>query len=349
MLVKKLTVLFLAAVMAVSAAAVFAGCTPDEPTPPPGPVETYEFDFVGEAVEAHRFGRRAAARIKQPQIKVAAFEFGGNKLEGAAPDSHTFVDGKGYKLYFEDVGDQFTYTDYDTATQTFSFRYNLDLGEALGSRRIEFTYADPDFASVYDGEGLGPTPPTFEGSGWGGYLGQFEIAPATIRCYEDGTASFTATAVTAVDPKTGTWEYDADTDTYHLYFPPQSFANSSYIQDGHYATVHGQYDVQYSSTSGQTLNWELTYDPDQQAIVEDRRTIYALYLRATATTGRAEDATETLVSEINAFDLSGFIDDIQARGGREADTYIQIHYINQINPMDSAQFAWGVTDPLSIN
>ena len=103
------------------------------------------------------------------------------------------------------------------------------------------------------------------------------------------------------------------------------------------------------TTSEQTLNWELTYDPDQQATVEDRRTIYALYLRATATTGRAEDATETLVSEINAFDLSGFIDDIQARGGREADTYIQIHYINQINPMDSAQFAWGVTDPLSIN
>lgn len=103
------------------------------------------------------------------------------------------------------------------------------------------------------------------------------------------------------------------------------------------------------TTSGQTLNWELTYDPDQQATVEERRTIYALYLRATATTGRAEDATETLVSEINAFDLSGFIDDIQARGGREADTYIQIHYINQINPMDSAQFAWGVTDPLSIN
>ena len=70
--------------------------------------------------------------------------------------------------------------------------------------------------------------------------------------------------------------------------------------------------------------------------MEDRRTIYALYLRATATAGRAEDATETLVSEINAFDLSGFIDDIQARGGREADTYIQIHYINQINPMEFA-------------
>lgn len=276
MLVKKLTVLFLAAVMAVSAAAVFAGCTPDEPTPPPGPVETYEFDFVGSG--AYNDGKEYTVHIRGSEaddtFALTIDELSVFELDG----TYTFVDGKGYKLYFEDVGDQFTYTDYDTATQTFSFRYNLDLGEALGSRRIEFTYADPDFASVYDGEGLGPTPPTFEGSGWGGYLGQFEIAPATIRCYEDGTASFTATAVTAVDPKTGTWEYDADTDTYHLYFPPQSFANSSYIQDGHYATVHGQYDVQYSSTSGQTLtDFYTEYDEATGTYTLDIQIVWYIY------------------------------------------------------------------------
>ena len=37
------------------------------------------------------------------------------------------------------------------------------------------------------------------------------------------------------------------------------------------------------------------------------------------------------------------------QGGRDADMYVRIHYIDQINPKDSTQFTWGVTDPLLIN
>lgn len=281
MLARKIFGMFLAAVMAVSVAAVFVGCGPDEPDPvPPDPAGSYEFDFVGsgEYNDGNEYTIHIRGSETDDTFALTIDELSIFELDG----TYVYVENKGYKLYFEDVGNQFTYTDYDTATQTFSFRYNLDLGEALGTRRIEFTYSDPDFNSVYDGEGLGPTPPTFEGSGWGGYLGQFEIAPATIRCYEDGTASFTATAVTAVDPKTGTWEYDADTNTYHLYFPPQSFANSSYIREidgvNHYATVHGQYDVQYTSTSGQTLtDFYTEYDEATGTYTLDVQIVWYIY------------------------------------------------------------------------
>lgn len=156
MLVKKLTVLFLAAVMAVSAAAVFAGCTPDEPTPPPGPVETYEFDFVGSG--EYNDGKEYTVHIRGSEaddtFALTIDELSVFELDG----TYTFVDGKGYKLYFEDVGDQFTYTDYDTATQTFSFRYNLDLGEALGSRRIELPTPTPISPRYTTAKGSVPRP-----------------------------------------------------------------------------------------------------------------------------------------------------------------------------------------------
>ena len=44
-----------------------------------------------------------------------------------------------------------------------------------------------------------------------------------------------------------------------------------------------------------------------------------------------------------------FIPYMREQGGRDADMYVRIHYIDQINPKDSTQFTWGVTDPLLIN
>lgn len=103
------------------------------------------------------------------------------------------------------------------------------------------------------------------------------------------------------------------------------------------------------TTADRALEWQLTYDPAQLPVVDDRRTIYSLYLRVTATTGKPEDKTEEPVATINAFNLANFMDDMQERGGRDADMYIRIHYVNQINANDSTQFTWGVTDPLFIN
>ena len=71
--------------------------------------------------------------------------------------------------------------------------------------------------------------------------------------------------------------------------------------------------------------------------------------RAAATTGKPEDKAEEAIAVINAFNLANFIKDMREQGGRDADMYVRIHYIDQINPKDSTQFTWGVTDPLLIN
>ena len=76
---------------------------------------------------------------------------------------------------------------------------------------------------------------------------------------------------------------------------------------------------------------------------------FSLYLRAAATTGKPEDKAEEAIAVINAFNLGNFIKDMREQGGRDADMYVRIHYIDQINPKDSTQFTWGVTDPLLIN
>ena len=103
------------------------------------------------------------------------------------------------------------------------------------------------------------------------------------------------------------------------------------------------------TTKDRALNWQLTYDPTQQPVVENRKSIYSLYLRAAATTGKPEDKAEEAIAVINAFNLGNFIKDMREQGGRDADMYVRIHYIDQINPKDSTQFTWGVTDPLLIN
>ncbi len=253
----------LLAVLCISQTLLLSGCggsTAGQESVPQtsAPVENedYEFDFAGK--DQFDDGREYTIRIKgekwtgeaETPFLLTIDEMGAFEL----PGTYTYVENKGYKLYFEDVGAQFVYTAYDPDTEEMSFRYKVDLGEALGARSIVFTDQNSAFKDVYDGIGLGPTPPTFEGSGWGGYLGQFEIAPAVLRCYEDGTAMFTATAVTAVDPKAGTWDYDEENDRYHFTFPSQTFANSEQIEvqpDGTigYKTIHGEGDVRFDRTS----------------------------------------------------------------------------------------------------
>ena len=217
-----------------------------------------EFDFVGsETYEDgvtytfHIVGEPRTQEEGNPFVltidELPQFQLTGN---------YTYVDQKGYKLYFADADQQFVYTSYDPETKAFSFKYKLDLGEALGKRTVPFTYTNEAFVASYDGEGLGITPPVLEGGGWGGYIGQFEIAPAKLTCYEDGTAVFTAEAVTAVDTKTGTREYDEEKNQYHFNFPAQQIANNSQNEerDGvlYFETVYGEGDYQYDNPSDVT-------------------------------------------------------------------------------------------------
>lgn len=242
----------------------------------------YLFDFVG--TEKFDDGKEYTFHIRAPKEDDGTFTLTVDELSQFEMDgTYTYVENKGYKLYFEDVDSQFAYTSYDTETNEFTLKYNLMLGEMLGKRRITFAYSDEAFADLYDGEGLGMTPPTFEGSGWGGYKAQFEIAPAKLTCYEDGTATFTATAVTAVDPKTGTWDYDEETNTYHFNFPPQTFSNTSNVEvqeDGTigYQTVYGEGEWKYDKYSETTeTDFYTTYDEETGTYNLDLQIVWYVY------------------------------------------------------------------------
>lgn len=102
-------------------------------------------------------------------------------------------------------------------------------------------------------------------------------------------------------------------------------------------------------SSKQTVSWDLCYDPSQKPEVVDMKSIYDVYLRASANSSMEEGGKAEPQAVINAFDISGFISDMRNNGTRESDMYIRINYVEGINPNDSAQFSWAVTEPLFID
>lgn len=126
------------------------------------------------------------------------------------------VDGKGYKVYFDDIADSFAYTQYDEATKTMSFRTNVNMG-TYGTGRVDFTFPNEAFADEYDGEGLGKTPPVFTIEGWaGGVIQTF----GTLSCNEDGSITV---ADDWASPRQGTWEYDEASNIYTIQFTEKTF------------------------------------------------------------------------------------------------------------------------------
>lgn len=102
------------------------------------------------------------------------------------------------------------------------------------------------------------------------------------------------------------------------------------------------------TTAGRELSWQLTYDSLQQPRNEKGRDVYALFLRAVATTPPPEEQGDTLVAALNAFDLSRFREAARRVNG-EGEAYIRLYYVNSIDPADSSRFTWGATEPLPIN
>lgn len=102
-------------------------------------------------------------------------------------------------------------------------------------------------------------------------------------------------------------------------------------------------------SSGQTANWRLSYDPAQKPTVVEKRSLYDVYLRASASSPMGENDKAVNVALLNAFDMTGLISDLRKKQERESDIYIRINYIEGINPNDSTQFSWAVTEPLLID
>ena len=126
------------------------------------------------------------------------------------------VDGKGYKVYFDDVSNSFAYTQYDPKTRTASFRVNVNMG-TYGTERVEFTYHDEAFAKEYDGIGLGKTPPVFTIEGWAGGVIQ---TYGTLGCNEDGTITVSDAWAS---PRAGAWSYDENSNVYTIEFTEKTF------------------------------------------------------------------------------------------------------------------------------
>lgn len=141
--------------------------------------------------------------------------------------SYIFVENKGYKIYFDDANESFVYTKYNPQTKQFSFNYTLTIGSNGANGKVAFTYTDEQFASEYDGEGLGNVPPTF--TGYTTYVGAMfalgEPVQCLLTCYEDGTCvSISTNEVKFATARNGTWLYDNDSNVYTFNFEDEPFS-----------------------------------------------------------------------------------------------------------------------------
>lgn len=213
-----------AVIFLVGLLAIFTGCSKDNPPPKDEQTTDYEFVFSGESEFSDGktytisvYGNKDAEKTADVRVKeLPTLEMDANWV---------FVEGKGYKIYFNDSLKSFVYSAYDVPTKTFSFKYKVNLGQKLGSRQVAFSYTDEAFAAKYDGVGLGPVPPVFVGIGYSGGRGTTETG-ITITCKEDGTVE----AVTASNTRTGTYTYNAQTNVFHFEFDEQEYP-SGYIRD----------------------------------------------------------------------------------------------------------------------
>ena len=208
-------------------ACLVVGCTPTNPPEPEKPKDTndYEFvfkgasDFKGTTYNIVVYGNKDA----ENSITVGVEEI----PEVTSGGRWVLVANKGYKIYFDDSNETFVYTKFDAATKELSFNYNVVLGNAYGSAKVNFKYKSDSFAATYDGVGLGPVPPTFTGKADGGAM----IVNVTLSCFEDGTC---VSAYSTRSHRKGTWSYDAETNTYNFEFEP--LVNAVY----HWWFVNGQ-------------------------------------------------------------------------------------------------------------
>lgn len=247
---------------------VLGGCTSQEPVggvsaPTPTTAQAadnseYEFVFTGASSDFEG-GRTmnvsiCGLRDEACSLELRVVEFPQILIEG----HYVFVEGKGYKLYFEDASSAFVYTQFHPEDNAFTFKYTLDAG-SLGSARIAFACQDEAFAAEYDGEGLGRTPPTFTGTvaGVGG-------GTVTLVCGEDGTFTTAAVDNGFNGGRTGTWEYDETDDRYLLHFNLDTSYNQAFELNE--ADAEGRYCGYNKVTDGSTdgerqFTWLTGADP----------------------------------------------------------------------------------------
>lgn len=197
----------LALIMSFSCAIglTLSSCSPEEkPDPDIEIPANQEFLFTGSGKSAN--GRTFNFEMtgdKDSSLLITVKELPSLTLSG----TWKFIDGKGYKIYLNDSSSTLNYTQYDTSTKTFTFTCAVDMG-SYGAPKVNFTYKDVNFASSYDGIGLGKEPPVFNTVGWVG--GVIEVL-GTLTCDEEGNF---ITNDTWHQSRVGTWEFDSSNNQY---------------------------------------------------------------------------------------------------------------------------------------
>lgn len=150
----------------------------------------------------------------------------------------TFEENKGYKVFLDDDKGTFAYSRYNPDTQEFTLTFDYDMGN-FGQPRAVLTYPDAEFASVYDGVGLGRKPPIFAVEGYTTYS---HYSYGTVLCAEDGTVSakFTNTGAGWYFNRSGNWTYDEVNDQYDIVFNDSTIS----LTDGNFE-IHPDPDGDY--------------------------------------------------------------------------------------------------------
>lgn len=120
--------------------------------------------------------------------------------------------------------------------------------------------------------------------------------------------------------------------------------------------------VVYMTLPGARMSWELSYDPAQSPVVENRLPVYSLYLRGTMvdeSQGATEEGTEDggsegeevepeSASDVIVFDLGAFLSDIEAHGAQSSGINVRIHFMEGADS-GTAGLRWGMTNSLLVN
>lgn len=236
--------------------------------------QNYRFLFRGEGdfQDGNTYHTVITGSLEDETFELLIEELPALALNG----TYVFEEGKGYKLYFEDSDSQYVYSQYDTDTKEFSFKYNLNLGEALGVTRVEYVCKDEAFAETYDGIGLGKVPPVFTGHGYGGYAAKFDL-DCKLTCFEDGTAVLNGEAVVPIETRKGTYTYDEENNVYHITLSEQAYTDARRTDDGKYQCVDGLENIIGVDNPSAETEFVTVYDPETDTYSLDMQIVWFIY------------------------------------------------------------------------
>ena len=184
-----------------------------------GAIDTSEFPY--KPLEGQNFTVSITGYKEDQSVELTVAEAPQIVMGG----TYEFVEGKGYKIYLEDVYNTFVYTNYDPATKAFSFDTTIVFNTAIGFLDATYTYADEAFASKYDGVGFDDIhTPVFESA-----VSVMPGGKCLLKTDDKGNFVWYGLSGMGGDycKRTGTWSFDSAANEYVFNFNDGVFRNLS--------------------------------------------------------------------------------------------------------------------------